>query len=70
MLREGATCEVLRDILGRVNIDATQNFFARADDGTNEWMRDMVGGRERYRDLTQRPWAGRPPMHYEKAPRF
>jgi hypothetical protein len=31
----GATCEVLRDILGRVNIDATQNFFARAN-GTNE----------------------------------
>ena len=62
MLREGARCEVLRDILGRANIDATQNIFARADDGTNEWMRDMVGGRERYRDLTQRPWAGRPPM--------
>ena len=28
MLREGATCEVLRDILGRVNIDATQNFHS------------------------------------------
>jgi hypothetical protein len=34
MLGEGATCEVLRDILGRVNIDATQIFFARAE-GTN-----------------------------------
>jgi hypothetical protein len=61
MLREGARCEVLPDILGRANIDVTQNIFARAD-GTDEWMRDMVGGRERYRNLTQRPWAGRPPM--------
>jgi hypothetical protein len=45
MLREGARCEVLRDILGRANIDVTQNIFARAG-GTNEWMRNMVGGRE------------------------
>jgi hypothetical protein len=46
MLREGATCEVLRDILGRVNIDATQNFFARAD-GTNEWIEIwLVVGRD------------------------
>ena len=30
MLREGARCEVLRDILGRANIDVTQNIFARA----------------------------------------
>jgi len=27
------------------NIAVTQNIFARAG-GTNEWMRDMVGGRE------------------------
>ena len=45
MLREGARCEVLPDILGRANIDVTQNIFARAG-GTNEWMRDMVGGRK------------------------
>jgi hypothetical protein len=57
MLREGARCEVLRYILGHANIDVTQNIFARAG-GTNEWMQDMVGGREnanclRYRDCTQ-----------------
>jgi|HubBroStandDraft_4_1064222.scaffolds.fasta_scaffold14492_4 hypothetical protein len=45
MLREGARCEVLPDILGRANIDVTQNIFTRAG-GTNEWMRDMVGGRK------------------------
>jgi hypothetical protein len=45
MLRQGATWEVLRDILGHANIDGTQNIFARAG-GMSEWMRDMVGGRE------------------------
>src|SRR5580692_3221571 len=36
MLREGATCEVLRDILGRVNIDATQNFSLPLS-GDRDW---------------------------------
>jgi hypothetical protein len=28
MLRQGATCEVLQNILGHANIDGTQNIFA------------------------------------------
>jgi hypothetical protein len=44
-MRKSARCELLRDILGRANIDGTQNIFARAG-GMSEWMRDMVGGRE------------------------
>jgi len=44
-MRQGARCELLRDILGHANIDVTQNVFARAG-GMSEWMRDMVGGRE------------------------
>src|SRR5580700_73555 len=27
MLRQGATCEVLQDVLGHANIDGTQNIF-------------------------------------------
>jgi site-specific recombinase XerD len=29
MLRQGATCEVLRDILGHANIDLTQNVYRK-----------------------------------------
>ena len=41
MLRQGARCEVLRNILGHANIDVTQNIFARAG-RMNEWMRDKL----------------------------
>jgi hypothetical protein len=30
MLRQGATCEVLRDILGHANIDEAQNIFRKS----------------------------------------
>jgi hypothetical protein len=54
MLREGATCEVLRDILGRVNIDATQIFFAPAE-GTN-----YTSSGHNVRHMRNRPtWAAR-----------
>jgi site-specific recombinase XerD len=44
MLRQGAPCEALREILGHANIDGTQNILARAG-GMSEWMRDVVSGR-------------------------
>jgi transposase InsO family protein len=43
-MRQGARCELLRDILGHANIDVTQNIFAGTG-GVSEWMRGMVGGR-------------------------
>jgi hypothetical protein len=43
-MRQGARCELLRDILGHANIDVTQNNFAAG--GVSEWMLDIVGGRD------------------------